>query len=101
LVLNSGGHELKSSDDHMIFFSGTCRNFKFQKHQNWSKFHVKLQKELKIFMMCTRRNFFRILKILKIGVERHFQVVLLFLMILKLKTCWTFASELPKVYQNG
>jgi hypothetical protein len=26
-----------------------------QKHQNWSKFHLKLQKEPKISMMGTRR----------------------------------------------
>jgi hypothetical protein len=29
-----------------------------QKHQNWSKSHLKLQKEPNISMMCTRRNLF-------------------------------------------
>jgi hypothetical protein len=30
-----------------------------QKHLNWSKFHLKLQKEPKISMMGTRRNFLK------------------------------------------
>jgi hypothetical protein len=61
-----------------------------QKHQNWSKFHIKLQNVLKISMMGSRRIFFRILKILKMGKIPYqpiktlfirFQVDLLFLMI--------------------
>jgi hypothetical protein len=42
-----------------------------QKHQNWSKFYQKLQKEPKISIMGTRRNFFRVLKIPKKGVEHQ------------------------------
>jgi hypothetical protein len=42
-----------------------------QKHKNWSKYHLKLQKEPKIFMMGNRWYFFRFLKILKFGLKNH------------------------------
>jgi hypothetical protein len=45
-----------------------------QKHQNWSKFHLKLQEESKFSMLCTWRNFFRISKILNVHVEQSSQV---------------------------
>jgi hypothetical protein len=84
LVLYLGGREFKSFGDHFFFqfkigFSGTFRNkglnFSFymiqaQKHQNLSKLHLKLQKEPKLYMLDTRQIFFRILKILKMGVEQ-------------------------------
>jgi hypothetical protein len=37
-----------------------------QKHQNWSKFHLKLQKEPNIFMMSTRRTLFLNFRIVRI-----------------------------------
>jgi hypothetical protein len=83
----------------LLFSVGTCQNLQFKglsinfnmietlKHQNWSKFYLKLQEEPKVFFLCW--NFFRSLKIIKMGAEHQkifirFQVFLIFSMIYKL-----------------
>jgi hypothetical protein len=44
-----------------------------QKYQNWSKFLQKLPKKVKISMMSIQRIFFRILKIIKMGVNNEYK----------------------------
>jgi hypothetical protein len=70
--LYSGSCEFKSLDEHFFFLWFFLRNFFFQesakilssnkiqaqKHQNWSKFHLNLQKEPKILYDGYSTNFF-------------------------------------------
>jgi hypothetical protein len=49
-----GRSNLLMTNFFFFVFSETCWNLQFiqaQKHQIWSKFHLKLQKEPKIYMM--------------------------------------------------
>jgi hypothetical protein len=49
-----------------------------QKHQNWSKYHLKLQKDPNISVMCTRRNLFLKFENTKIEHKAPNQAVKLF-----------------------
>jgi hypothetical protein len=62
-----------------------------QNHQNWSNFHLKLQKESKIYMMGF---FFRIFKILKME-GLLFLKYKIWEFCEKLNKSQTFATELP------